>query len=54
LSSWVANPLWNGQEAPDFEKPAGKIADFETDPYAIGPFRSQFFLKSKSGKAKVC
>lgn len=52
LQSWVVNPLWNGQEAPDYERPKPGDIAFETNPFAAGPFSSQLFIKTKSRRTK--
>eukprot|EP00732_Lithocolla_globosa_P002701 Lithocolla_globosa_v1_NODE_1865_length_2286_cov_42.933214.p1 type:complete len:650 gc:universal NODE_1865_length_2286_cov_42.933214:1976-27(-) len=49
LKSWLVNPLWNGQEAPDHPElePAQQLED-----YVIGPYRSALFIKPKSKRTK--
>ena len=52
IQSWVINCLWNGLEAPDFDRrQLGQIV-FEMNQLVIGPYSSQLFLKSKHARNK--
>ena len=53
LTSWTINPLWNGQEAPDYSASSLEPEELEKFDYPLGPYRSDFYLHTKVQRAKV-
>jgi len=45
--------MWNGLEAPDYERPDPANTALELQQFVNGPFRSQLFIKPKSKRTKV-
>jgi hypothetical protein len=53
LASWTINPLWNGQEAPDYSGSRMSPEDQEKEDYPLGPFRADFYLHTNVQRAKA-
>ena len=53
LASWTINPLWNGQEAPDYSVSSLAPDELEKHDYPLGPYRSDFYLHTKVQRAKA-
>jgi len=53
ISSWTVNQLWNGQEAPDYNRSHVDEEDLEREEFPLGPYRADLYLHTTVARAKV-